>query len=254
MKRSTGAITADIFEALIKLPSWIPITLGCVLYALIEWFQRSFLSPANNALMTLGSSIYAPLALVLCVSLGILGAVHRAHRFRSLEQQTGLESIRSMRWRDFERMVAELYSRQGYSVDYQIEQGPDGGVDVVLKRDGRITLVQCKNWKVWSVGVAVVREMFGVLHHEKADEVIIVTTGDFSEAAVEFAKGKPIQLIDGPALWELVSRAKSEPATPACPDCGLPMIEKKAGRGQHTGKQFWGCSQYPQCKGLIAID
>jgi restriction system protein len=40
---------------------------------------------------------------------------------------------------------------------------------------------------------------------------------------------------------------------PACPKCGKPMVLRTAQKGQQTGKQFWGCSGYPECNGLVDI-
>ncbi len=40
---------------------------------------------------------------------------------------------------------------------------------------------------------------------------------------------------------------------PACPQCGKPMVLRTAQKGARTGKQFWGCSDYPECKGIVDI-
>ncbi len=37
---------------------------------------------------------------------------------------------------------------------------------------------------------------------------------------------------------------------PACPRCGKPMVLRTAKSGKNAGQQFWGCSGYPQCKGV----
>ena len=38
-------------------------------------------------------------------------------------------------------------------------------------------------------------------------------------------------------------------APPACPKCGQPMALRTARRGPHAGRRFWGCQNYPDCKG-----
>lgn len=38
---------------------------------------------------------------------------------------------------------------------------------------------------------------------------------------------------------------------PECPNCGKSMILRTAQKGKNAGKQFWGCSAYPNCKGLV---
>ena len=38
---------------------------------------------------------------------------------------------------------------------------------------------------------------------------------------------------------------------PACPQCGKAMVLRKAKTGKNAGEPFWGCSDYPQCRGLV---
>jgi four helix bundle suffix protein len=38
-----------------------------------------------------------------------------------------------------------------------------------------------------------------------------------------------------------------------CPRCGKPMVLRTAQSGKNAGKQFWGCSAYPDCKGIVRI-
>lgn len=46
---------------------------------------------------------------------------------------------------------------------------------------------------------------------------------------------------------------KSGNSAPACPACGKPMRRRIAGKGPRTGRAFWGCSGYPDCKGTAEI-
>jgi four helix bundle suffix protein len=38
---------------------------------------------------------------------------------------------------------------------------------------------------------------------------------------------------------------------PQCPKCGKTMVLRTAQKGKNAGKQFWGCSDYPECKGVV---
>jgi restriction system protein len=148
--------------------------------------------------------------------------------------------------------------------------GADGGIDLVLHRDGLRTLVQCKQWKAQRVGAPVVREQFGLLTHHGAVEAVIVTCGSFTPEAQAFARGKPIRLVDGPQLAELVRGVQKQPlqstqapaaaldtAAPpgasrsdsesACPRCGSAMVRRTA---RATRTQFLGCSRFPRCRGV----
>jgi len=58
------------------------------------------------------------------------------------------------------------------------------------------------------------------------------------------------------ALHERVAAASPDatPAgSPACPVCRSAMVRRTAKRGANSGNAFWGCSQYPGCKGIRAI-
>lgn len=40
---------------------------------------------------------------------------------------------------------------------------------------------------------------------------------------------------------------------PKCPECGSEMVMREARTGKHAGEKFWGCSNYPKCKGIVVI-
>jgi len=48
--------------------------------------------------------------------------------------------------------------------------------------------------------------------------------------------------------------SKSVNSTPMCPVCSSPMVMRSAKKGSNAGNAFWGCSNYPRCKGTRAAD
>lgn len=50
------------------------------------------------------------------------------------------------------------------------------------------------------------------------------------------------------------SNSSNNPNPPLCPKCGKPMLRRKQKNGQTPGREFWGCSNYPDCNGLLPID
>jgi very-short-patch-repair endonuclease len=42
-------------------------------------------------------------------------------------------------------------------------------------------------------------------------------------------------------------------ASPRCPSCDGEMVRRKAKSGQNAGNEFWGCANYPRCKGIVAV-
>jgi restriction system protein len=177
-----------------------------------------------------------------------------------LDAQNGIETLREMRWKSFEDILAEVYRRQGYKVEEMLGGGADGGVDLILRKNGSATVVQCKRWKGRRVPVQVVRELYGVMVDRGAWAAKVVATTTFTPDAVTFANGKPIELVDSAGLIRLVRGVQKSPRipvlpagpdhlTPDCPSCSATMVLRTARRGRNAGEKFWGCPTYPHCRG-----
>ncbi|MFM9964280.1 MAG: restriction endonuclease [Planctomycetaceae bacterium] len=84
----------------------------------------------------------------------------------------------------------------------------DGGIDIEAYDTRPIFagkyIIQCKDWEQ-PVGVTEVRELYGVMMDAGAIKGILISTGSFTKQAYEFAKGKPLELIDGEMLRGLIS-------------------------------------------------
>lgn len=39
--------------------------------------------------------------------------------------------------------------------------------------------------------------------------------------------------------------------SPACPKCGVPMVERLAKKGHNAGRTFFGCPNYPKCREIV---
>ena len=105
-----------------------------------------------------------------------------------------LERIRRLSWEAFEEFVGDVFRRAGYVVEAAGGSKPDGGYDLVLRRESELVLVQCKHWLAWKVGVQPVRELAGARQKAQATRGILVTTGVFSRPARQFAEGMPLDL------------------------------------------------------------
>jgi len=109
---------------------------------------------------------------------------------------------------ELEQTAARLLSSLGLQASRTTVTG-DGGIDVVAYCQTPIFsgkyIIQCKDWAK-PVGEPVVRDLFGLVLSEGANKGIIITTGDFTRAARRFAEDKPIELIDGEGLRQLLRR------------------------------------------------
>ena len=125
----------------------------------------------------------------------------------------GLKSVRNRRddalsrigWDRLEALLAEHYRREGYAVEHVGTGGSgckfDGGIDLKLRKGDEYILVQSKHWNAMQVPHNAVHELLGVMVNEGATGAILVTSGEFTRAAIEAAtKQGHVQLIDGDDL------------------------------------------------------
>lgn len=244
---------SSLLNDLILWPWWANAILALVSYwafkhgAGLLQLENIFLQALLNALPHLAGFT----ALVFTMT-ALLSAVHAWRKGKLFRRQTSVESIKALSWKDFEYLCSETLRRQGYSVIENLRGGADGGVDLVVRKDGKRILVQCKNWRKRPVSVATVRELYGVVQAEGADGGMVLSSGHFTNDARKFAKQNGITLMDGTKLLRKIQHIPDTlPTTPqGCPKCGSPMVPRRAKRGRYAGTHFYGCSRYPRCRGI----
>jgi len=254
----------SILNQLAVLPWWVSLSLAAALFIFLKYaipllsFENMVFNAAAKAAPTWANLVVIPL-----LATAAIAAFNQFRKGKMLESVSGSESIQSLNWREFEELVAEAFRRKGYFVLENPEKGPDGGVDIRLRKGGNLILVQCKHWKSGKVGVKTVRELYGVMAAKQAYAGIIVTFGTFTEDAKKFATGKSIELISGNQLLKLissvqknqqVSKSDNEIQVPTCPKCGSEMKLRIAKKGKYAGQEFWGCSNFPDCRGILAYN
>jgi restriction system protein len=130
---------------------------------------------------------------------------------QSLDASTNLAA---MDWEDFEHVVRELFAkmfsaRSAGAEVHVTRASRDYGVDALVYDPDPIMggkfVIQAKRY-VNTVDVAAVRDLFGTVQNEGASKGFLVTTSGFGPDAHQFAKGKPLTLIDGPQLLGLLEQ------------------------------------------------
>jgi restriction system protein len=163
---------------------------------------------------------FIPLALALLVLLVLVGrrrvADRRARHARQARLDAQVDSTDAMSGPDFERLVARLMRRDGFT-DVRIPGGAgDLGADVV-GRDGkgRLVVVQCKRYaQQRRVSSPEMQKFLGTCFHEhEADEAWFVTTARFSKPARELGERRGVRLMDRQQLagW-MLGPAERHPA------------------------------------------
>lgn len=141
-------------------------------------------------------------------------------------------NIAAMEWDDFEHLIREIFEKEYSDSGGEVKvtrASRDGGVDAVVfdpdpLRGGKI-IIQAKRYTN-VVGVSSVRDLYGTLLNEGANKGILVTTSSYGPDAYNFAKGKPLLLIDGNNLLHLLQK-HGHKAKIDIPEAKKILIEKQ---------------------------
>jgi len=250
-----------ILDVIGEFPWWAIIILAFAVFVSFKYWIPTieFKNIFFNA-MAKGLPAFAPYAAGLLLLVAGKSAYNSWRKGNLLEKQKDINSIRLISWQEFEELVGEVYRRKGYHVTEFGGGGADGGVDLILKRNGEVIFIQCKHWRMDKVGVSIVRELYGVMTAEGATGGIVISSGTFTQESKDFAKGKPIEMIEGQELANIVinlkktkniiAKKESSQIINKCPLCGSDMVLRTAKKGTNVGEKFWGCSTFPKCRGI----
>ncbi len=216
MARRKQNLIKNMVEISSKLPWWVGLVLAFVTYLWLNGVANveATVVAHSGKLGTFVSQTFvktfATVGQYLLPFVFLLGAATSAYgryKRRALHAQIAASpdrgGLNDMSWQEFEVLVGEAFRRKGYMVT-ETCSGADGGIDLVLKKEGETYLVQCKQWKAYKVGVTTVRELYGVMAAKGAARGFVVTSGVFTNEALAFAAGRNIELMDGKALYALI--------------------------------------------------
>jgi HJR/Mrr/RecB family endonuclease len=117
-------------------------------------------------------------------------------------------NINTLDGHEFESLVESLIKKMGFTVE-QRKLTADGGVDILAHShqvlfEGKY-VIQCKRYN-HKVPESPIRDLYGVVHSLNANKGILITNSTFTRAALDFAKDKQIELIDGATLMSLLAK------------------------------------------------
>jgi restriction system protein len=180
----------SLFSLLSEQPWWVSLLVAMALFAAAQF-------------------VFPPVAPFVALPFAAIAIYFAWQQLRGISHATARErlaAVRAMPWEAFAVVVSDAYRRRGYVV----EAVRNGAFDFKLSQRGRITLVQCRRWKVNQVGIGPVRELCDALDKHEAFNGVCIAAGEFSDAARQFAAGKPVVLLNGPALAELVGSTRKK--------------------------------------------
>jgi restriction system protein len=234
--RNDDLIDRAILDAVRRLPGWVIAAAALIMYpgiGLILPVARHWSGIALVEANLVGTVVAASLLT------GWLIVQIEARDRRHLVEWT--TELRLLTAQEFEWLVGELFRREGWEVSETGRQdGPDGNIDLELRRQGRRKIVQCKRWTSQQVGISEIRELAGTLLREGllGEAGIFVTLSDFTQPASTEAKKTGMSLIDRSELFRRIEKVRrSEP----CPICSAPMVLDRSQYGWWEHCVVAGC-------------
>ncbi|MGZ8269155.1 MAG: restriction endonuclease [Burkholderiales bacterium] len=173
-----------MFQLLLRQPWWVTVLVAFAIF----W---------------VGYAVFPPIAPFVASPFVLLGGYIAFKQWRSgvpSDPAQQLKSLREMSWENFSAVVSEAYRRQGYQVTPSNEQA----YDFSLSKSGRVTLLQCRRWKVNQVGAGPVRDLAQAVDRKNAYKGICLAAGEFSAPARKVAAAEPVELVTGTELAALL--------------------------------------------------
>ena len=174
----------SLFAILLRSRWWISILLAAGVFAVARiWFPP-------------GLAMFAALPFL---AIGLYAGFQQLKRPGAKRIAATLERARALPWEGFRAALEEGFRREGFSATRT-----DGGADLELSREGRVTLVACKRWKAMRTGIEPLREFDAATSERGAHARLYVAVGEVTENAKAFAAEKKIQLLNEEDLAKLL--------------------------------------------------
>jgi restriction system protein len=203
----------NIVDFLAQIPWWISVTLSTSLYVLLKFvvpYVETQSTLVNETHISLGPFL-APVVALAFLSPITFSLLKSSRKKKLHELRDEIQLIQNLAWPQFKERVAEAYRRNGYNIMENSAFTADPSVDLVMRKSANLYLVQCRYWQNRKLGLREVKNLFSLMHEKQASGVYLLTTGIFTYEARHYALGRPINLLDGIGLVELLGKVDSSP-------------------------------------------
>ena len=201
----------NIIDFLAQIPWWISVFLSATFYVLLKFIVPYFetqSSLVNEVHVSLGP-VFAPvvaLAFLSPVTFSLL-RFNRRKKLENLKKKS--KQFRNSHGRSLRNWWLRLTGQGGYIILENSTFTSDPSVDLVMRKGANLYLVQCRYWQNRKLGKREVKNLFSLMHDKQASGVFLLTTGIFTNEARHYAANRPINLVDGIELVELMGKVQA---------------------------------------------
>jgi hypothetical protein len=118
------------------------------------------------------------------------------------------DALSRITWQDFEILVANRYRRHGWEVAHCGDGRPgiraETEVDLRMTKDGQLALAQCRHESLVRLDAGTVEGLLAAAAEERANQVIIIASGEIPDDARQLAESGGATVIEGAAVREML--------------------------------------------------
>ncbi len=196
----------NLFEFLAQIPWWVSVSLSASFYLLLQYVIPYFENQSNlvNEVHVSLGPVFAPvvaLAFLSPVTFSLLKST-RNRKLHELRQE--IRYIQGLECSQFQEYIAEAYEEAGYLVLKNDPHTSDPNIDLVMRKGANLYLLQTRFWRNRKLGLREVKKLYSLMHEKQASGIFLLTTGFFTRESRRYAIGRPINLINGIKLAEML--------------------------------------------------
>jgi len=188
----------NLLVILTKQPWWVSAIVSLLVYLTLKYlvplisFENFILQGFLKVIATVPSALA-----MLFLFPGMISFVNALERLVLFKRFHNMDRVFKLSTEDFPKWLFAYFKKQGFSVSNDLF--PDNPLhDLRLKKDEKRTLVYGRYWKRELVEEEDIRLAYQDMSESYGDDCIVITSGQFTSEAREYAKARPIQLIDRP--------------------------------------------------------
>lgn len=202
----------NFFDFLAQIPWWVSVSLSVSFYLFFQYgvpFFENQGSLVNDAHVSLGP-VFAPV-IALAFLAPVTFSFFKSNKQKKLhELREDISEIQELSWPELNDKVAKAYRKAGYMIMDSDPYTSDPSIDLVMRKSANLYLLQSRYWRNRKVSLREVKKLSAIMHEKQASGIFLLTTGIFTKNARRYAIGRPINLIDGIKLVELLGSIKQD--------------------------------------------
>lgn len=194
----------SLSQLLALAPWWISVLISTGMFILLQYVLPPLLDNTDAEAAGPVLRFWSPYIAILLIIPLPFALFHRDQQEQLVETDRLLEPLRALKHAEFVDRLVPALRAEGYAIEY----ATDARYDLVLRRGGERTIVNCKGWNAALIGARFVRAVQLAQRGQNAAGAKVITCGQFAPGAQRYSRTSSVELLDGAQLLRLLARVR----------------------------------------------